>query len=40
MEPDCATGKKAPRSSGDAEEFHPPAGPTELKPHAMEMKIR
>lgn len=34
----CAAGKRAPHSSDDAEEFHHPAGPKELKLYALYMK--
>lgn len=34
----CAAGRRAPHSSDDAEEFHHPAGPKELKLYALYMK--
>lgn len=34
----CAAGRIAPRFSDDAEEFHHPAGPKELKLYALHMK--
>lgn len=34
----CAAGRRAPHSSDDAEEFHHPTGPKELKQYALDMK--
>lgn len=38
MEQGCAAGRRAPHSSDDAEEFHHPTGPRELKLYALHMK--
>lgn len=38
MEQGCAAGRRAPHSSDDAEEFHHPTGPRELKLYALGMK--
>lgn len=40
MEQGCAAGRRAPHFSDDAEEFHHPTGPKELKLYALYMKIK
>jgi len=40
MERGYAAGRRAPHSSDDAEEFHHPAGPKELKLYALHKKIK